>query len=358
MIKKLTSAPVLQALDVNKDYFLFCDASLFGTGFAMFQASNENPEHELRVIGYGAQALNPSQKSWTILQLEMLAVYHALRVYEPYCRHRQVTVFSDNISLVYLKGLAMGSPREKRMASFLMGFQLNFRHLSGKANVLADSLSRCFVDMDPTEREQWIPTVDPKDDFLFNISRHFQSDLANNQSVIADDDRPRTIQTMSPSVTNASWLSYCIAFKDANPNDTSLKVTNKNLHCTTISRSPPAADNTQNSITDSQGQHVASTSRADHASMSKHSPLRAEATPFYPASTITCQRMAQTAHTTEQLLPAARDLSPVVITQANLSECSATVDDSSNDAVDIWYDCATELTPDSVLTSTVSQQSA
>jgi hypothetical protein len=91
--------------------------------------------------------------------------------------------FSDNISLVYLKGRAMGSPREKRMASFLMGFRLNFRHLSGKANVLADSLSRCFVDMNPTEREQWIPSVDPKDDFLFAISKHFQSDLANDQTV-------------------------------------------------------------------------------------------------------------------------------------------------------------------------------
>jgi hypothetical protein len=91
----------------------------------------------------------------------------------------------------------MDSPREKRMASFLMELPLNFRHLSGKANVLADSLSRCFVEMNPTEREQWIPTVDQKYYFLLAASRHFQSDLANNQSVI-DDVRSRTIQTMSP----------------------------------------------------------------------------------------------------------------------------------------------------------------
>jgi hypothetical protein len=40
MIKKLTSAPVLQALDVNKDYFLFTDSSLLGNGLATFQPSN------------------------------------------------------------------------------------------------------------------------------------------------------------------------------------------------------------------------------------------------------------------------------------------------------------------------------
>jgi hypothetical protein len=56
MIKKLTSAPVLQPVD----YFLFTDSSLLGNGFAMYQPSNENPQRELRVIGYGAQALTPS----------------------------------------------------------------------------------------------------------------------------------------------------------------------------------------------------------------------------------------------------------------------------------------------------------
>jgi hypothetical protein len=66
MIKKLTSAPVLQALDVYKYYFLFTDSSLLRNGFAMFQPSNEDPQRELRVIGYAAQALTPSQKSWTV----------------------------------------------------------------------------------------------------------------------------------------------------------------------------------------------------------------------------------------------------------------------------------------------------
>jgi RNase H-like domain found in reverse transcriptase len=37
MIQKLTSAPVLQALDINKDLFLYTDSSYAGTGFENFQ---------------------------------------------------------------------------------------------------------------------------------------------------------------------------------------------------------------------------------------------------------------------------------------------------------------------------------
>jgi len=63
--------------------------------------------------------------------------------------------------------MAYGSPREQRMASFLMGFHLIFHHVSGKKqNMLADSLSRCFEDMNASELKEWIPNLDPKDDFL------------------------------------------------------------------------------------------------------------------------------------------------------------------------------------------------
>jgi hypothetical protein len=177
IIQKLTHAPILQPLSVNKDFYVYTDSSYFGTAFAAFQPCDDQPDR-LHVIGYGGQALTPAHRAWSVLQIELLAVYHALKAYEHYCRHRTVNIFSDNISLVYLKGMAMGSPREKRMATYLMGFRLNFRHVSGKReNLLADSLSRSFEDMNASELEQWIPNVDPKDDYLFAVS---------NKSPVAD----------------------------------------------------------------------------------------------------------------------------------------------------------------------------
>jgi RNase H-like domain found in reverse transcriptase len=179
----LTQVPILQPLSINKDLYLYTDSSYFGTAFAAFQPSDDNPDR-LHVVSYGGQSLTPSHRSWSVLQIELLAVYYALKTFEHYCRHRIINIFSDNISLDYLKGMAMGSPREKRIAIFLMGFRLNFHHVSGKReNMLADSLSRCFEDMSSTELEQWIPTVDPKDDFLFAISQKGQSDPQSRKPV-------------------------------------------------------------------------------------------------------------------------------------------------------------------------------
>jgi hypothetical protein len=120
---------------------------IFGTALAAFQPCDDQPDRP-HVIGYGGQALTPAHRAWSVLQIELLAVYQALKTYEHYCRHRTVDIFSDIISLVYLKGMAMGSPREKRMATYFMGFRLNCYYVSGKReNLLADSLSRSFEDM-------------------------------------------------------------------------------------------------------------------------------------------------------------------------------------------------------------------
>jgi hypothetical protein len=193
IIHKLSHAPILQPLSVNKDFHIYTDSSYFGTAFAAFQPSDEQPDR-LHVIGYGGQALTQAHRAWSVLQIELLAVYHALKTYEHYCRHRTINIFSDNISLVYLKGMAMGSPREKRMATYLMGFRLNFYHVSGKReNLLADSLSRSFEHMNASELEQWVPNVDPKDDFLFGLSIRPRLSQAWPQARRHDQLTPRSV---------------------------------------------------------------------------------------------------------------------------------------------------------------------
>jgi RNase H-like domain found in reverse transcriptase len=206
IIQKLTQAPILQPLRINKDLYLYTDSSYFGTALAAFQPFDDNP-HRLHVVSYGGQSLTPSRRSWSVLQIELLAVYHALKTFEHYCRHRTINIFSDNISLVYLKGMAMGSPREKRMATFLMGFRFNFHHVSGKReNMLADSLSRCFEEMNATELEQWIPTVDPKDDFLFAISQKSQSDPESRKTVTGLQAGESNTGTGAQGSQPNSWL--------------------------------------------------------------------------------------------------------------------------------------------------------
>jgi hypothetical protein len=208
MIFKLTNAPVLQPLNVNADFHMYTDASYFGTGFAVFQPSGDDPM-KLRVVGYGGNALTESHRSWSVMQIELMAVYMSLKAYEPYCRHRTIHIYSDNISLVYLRGVSLGTPREKRMASYIMGFRLQFHHVSGKhQNMLADVISRSFEDMTPSERELWVPHTDPRDDFLFAInstgSLISQKDADNATSSLTSD-------TSRTSEVN-SWQNYSISY--------------------------------------------------------------------------------------------------------------------------------------------------
>ena len=44
LISKLTNAPVLQPLSVNKDFYMFTDSSYFGTGYGVFQLSDDDPD--------------------------------------------------------------------------------------------------------------------------------------------------------------------------------------------------------------------------------------------------------------------------------------------------------------------------
>ena len=211
MIHLLTHAPILQPLSVDKDVYIYTDSSYLGTAFAAFQPCDENPD-KLKVVIYGGQALTPSHRSWSVLQIELLGVYHAIRALEPYCRHRVVNIFSDNISLVYLKGMSMGSPREKRIASYLMGFRLTFQHVSGKRqNLVADCLSRSFEEMSVIERESFIPTIDPKDDFLFAISQNNPVSEKGQHTICINDRYNHTGLALTDSSQPAnSWVTYSV----------------------------------------------------------------------------------------------------------------------------------------------------
>jgi len=123
LISKLTNAPVLQPLNVNADFYIHADSSYFGTGYAVFQPSDENPA-KLRVVGYGGNALTDAHRSWSVLQIELFA-------YEPYCRHRTIHIFSDSISLVYLRGISMGTPRAWQVSLWA----LNYNSIMSLVNV-------------------------------------------------------------------------------------------------------------------------------------------------------------------------------------------------------------------------------
>ena len=76
----------MKAVDPNKDFLLNTDASC--TGGYSYVLMQYGDDQNLHVVAYGAQAVTRAQSSYTIAELELIAVALALKEYEPFVIHR------------------------------------------------------------------------------------------------------------------------------------------------------------------------------------------------------------------------------------------------------------------------------
>ncbi|GJU84063.1 putative reverse transcriptase domain-containing protein [Tanacetum coccineum] len=100
---KLCKAPILKLLEGNDDFVVYCDASHHGLGAVLMQRE--------KVIAYASQQLEPHEENYTTHDLELGAV----------------------------KELNM---RQRRWLESLADYDCEIRYHPGKANVVADALSR------------------------------------------------------------------------------------------------------------------------------------------------------------------------------------------------------------------------
>lgn len=83
-----------------------------------------------------------------ILQLvhdrELLGIYLAIKHFRYILEGRQILIRTDHKPLIYAfqQKLDKASPRQIRHLDFIAQFSTNIEHISGKQNVVADSLSR------------------------------------------------------------------------------------------------------------------------------------------------------------------------------------------------------------------------
>ena len=95
----LMKDPILMPIDPNKDFVITCDASETGIGHTLLQYDDNNV---LRVVSYGAHSLTPAQKNYVIAELELLAVGLALKQFECYTIHKNITIITDNTRVLHL----------------------------------------------------------------------------------------------------------------------------------------------------------------------------------------------------------------------------------------------------------------
>ncbi|WVZ89681.1 hypothetical protein U9M48_036053 [Paspalum notatum var. saurae] len=146
--KLLTSAPVLAQPDVTKPFDVYCDASGNGLGCVLMQ--------EGRVIAYASHQLRKHEANYPTHDLELAAVVHALKIWRHYLLGNTCHIYIDHKSLKYILTQPELNMRQRRWLELIKDYDLEIHYHPGKANVVADALSRkahCnFIEARPTVR--------------------------------------------------------------------------------------------------------------------------------------------------------------------------------------------------------------
>jgi hypothetical protein len=130
---KLSSALVLALLDFDKLFQVECDASIVGIGVVLSQDS--------RPIAFYSEKLSEARWKWSTYELELYAVFRALRVWEHYLVQREFVLFSDHQALKFLNSQNNVNRMHARWISFIQRFSFSLKNKAGRLNRAADALS-------------------------------------------------------------------------------------------------------------------------------------------------------------------------------------------------------------------------
>nr|GFA24065.1 putative reverse transcriptase domain-containing protein [Tanacetum cinerariifolium] len=172
--QKLCCAPILALLEGSDDFVVNCDASLRGFEAVLMQRE--------KVIAYASRQLRTHDENYTTHDLELGVVLFALRLWRHYLYGTKCVVYTDHKSLQYILDQKELNMRQRRWIELLNDYDCEIRYHPGKANVVADALSR--KEMEPIRVKALVMTVHPS---LHEQIRNAQSEAMEKKSVEAEN---------------------------------------------------------------------------------------------------------------------------------------------------------------------------
>ena len=95
-----------------------------------------------RVIAYASRALRRHEENYATHDLELAAVVHALKIWRHYLLGNPVHIYSDHKSLKYIFTQSELNLHQRQWLELIKDYDLEIHYHPGKANVVADALSR------------------------------------------------------------------------------------------------------------------------------------------------------------------------------------------------------------------------
>lgn len=129
--KAISEEPVLVLPDHTKAFEVHTDASDFAIGGVLMQEGHP--------IAFESRKLSDTERRYTVQEK---AIIHCLRVWRHYLLGATFVIMTDNVATSYFQTQKKLSPKQARWQDFLAEFDYQLEYKPGKANVVADALSR------------------------------------------------------------------------------------------------------------------------------------------------------------------------------------------------------------------------
>ena len=171
----MCAQPILQYADTTKGYTLYTDASKYGWAGVLTQLHTTVIDGKTittdHPVAYVSGLFRGSQINWAALTKEAYAIYMSVKKLSFYPTDAEVLLKSDHLPLKKFLQKNTLNNKVNNWAMELEAFNIKFQHVSGRTNILADTLSR-LVDIDPDAR------LDPENagwEFGYYVSKHYLS---------------------------------------------------------------------------------------------------------------------------------------------------------------------------------------
>ncbi|GBN41252.1 Retrovirus-related Pol polyprotein from transposon 17.6, partial [Araneus ventricosus] len=123
---------------------LWTDASDLAIGSSLMQLSGDKWEP----IAFLSMKLSKSQRNWSTYDRELYAIYASIKKFRHMLEGRNFSIYTDHKPLIFAfkQKPEKCSPRQLRHLDYISQFSTDIRHVNGKDNIIADTLSRIEID--------------------------------------------------------------------------------------------------------------------------------------------------------------------------------------------------------------------
>lgn len=181
----LSEAALLAHPKPDAELAIYTDASDSSIGAVLQQRIDA----DWQPLAFFSRRLTCTQKKYSPYDRELLAIYEAIRHFRHMVEARHFTVYTDHKPLIYVftANREKCSPRQFRYLDYISQFTSDIKYVSGKQNVVADTLSRIesiavHIDYEALARSQ---DSDPE---LQELLQHKDTALALEKLKMTDSD--------------------------------------------------------------------------------------------------------------------------------------------------------------------------